>query len=232
MTPTQETVSLPGGMVTVQWRRSQRARRVSLRIDPRLGAVVVTLPNRAGQAAGRAMLDQHADWVHARLTALPAALALADGAAVPIAGVPHRIRHVPGARGGAWIEAGAIVVTGEPAFLPRRVADLLRDEARRRLTPMTQATAARIGLKPRRVVCKDTRTRWGSCSADGVIMLSWRLLMAPDFVQDYVVAHEVAHLRHMNHGPSFWALVRNLTPHADTGPHWLDRAGAGLLRVQ
>ncbi|MGI4955858.1 MAG: M48 family metallopeptidase, partial [Janthinobacterium lividum] len=87
------------------------------------------------------------------------------------------------------------------------------------------------GLRPRRVVVKDTRTRWGSCTADGTVMLSWRLLLAPEAVQRYVVAHEVAHLRHMNHGERFWALVRELTPHRAAAEAWLRSRGAGLQRM-
>jgi predicted metal-dependent hydrolase len=226
-----ELLSLPSGPAHVQWRRSARARRVSLRIDPRRGAVVITLPLRAGRRAGMALLMDHADWVAERLAALPRAIAFADGAMVPIGGVPHGIRHVPGARGGAWLEEGAILVTGEPEFLPRRVADFLRAEARRRLSVLVAAKTAQAGLATKRMTVKDTRSRWGSCAPDGSLAFSWRLVMAPPFVQDYVAAHEVAHLRHMNHGPRFWALVAQLTPQTDAAIAWLRTEGAGLLRI-
>ena len=91
--------------------------------------------------------------------------------------------------------------------------------------------AVQAGLTVRRLSIKDTRTRWGSCAADGALALSWRLVMAPDFVQDYVAAHEVAHLRHMNHGPRFWALVDQLTPHKHLAIPWLHEAGTALLRI-
>jgi predicted metal-dependent hydrolase len=178
-----------------------------------------------------ALLTDHAAWVAARLAALPAALAFADGAVVPIGGVPHRIRHAPGGRGGAWLDAGQILVSGDPAFLPRRVTDLLRMEARRRLGALVAAKSAQAGLAPRRVTVKDTRSRWGSCTPDRTLMFCWRLVMAPALVQDYVVAHEVAHLRHMNHGPRFWALVAELTEHREAAVAWLAQYGAGLLRA-
>ena len=226
-----ETMSLKHGPTQVQWRRSRRARRVSLRIDPARGVVVLTLPLRAARAAGMALLADHADWVADRLAALPGAVAFAPDAVMPIAGIPHRIRPMPASRGGAWLEAGSLCVAGEPAFLPRRVADFLRAEARRRLAALTLQVAAPAGLAARRVTVKDTRSRWGSCSADGTLMYSWRLLMAPPHVQHYVVAHEVAHLRHMNHGPHFWALVETLTPHRRAAVAWLHAHGAGLLRI-
>jgi len=228
---TCEFVPLPGGAAKVQWRRSSRARRVSLRIDPRDGAVVVTLPLRAGRPAGVALLMDHADWITSRLAALPGAVPFQEGALVPLDGVEHRIRHMPALRGSAWLEAGELQVAGDPAFLARRVADFLRAEARRRLSAMVAEKAALSGLKPSRITVKDTSTRWGSCAASRALAFSWRLVMAPRFVQDYVVAHEVAHLAHMNHGPRFWALVDTLTPHTKLAVRWLRDEGPRLMRV-
>lgn len=226
-----EILSLPSGPARVQWRRSARARRVSLRIDPRRGAVVVTLPPRAGRRAGMALLVDHADWVAERLAALPRAIVFADGAEVPLAGTPHCIQRVAAGRGGAWIAGETIMVAGAPEFLPRRVADFLRAEARRRFSALVASKAGAAGLTAKRVTVKDTRSRWGSCAPDGTIAFSWRLVMAPTFVQDYVAAHEVAHLKHMNHGARFWALVEQLTPHTQAAIAWLRAQGAGLLRI-
>ncbi|MBE7212631.1 MAG: M48 family metallopeptidase [Gluconacetobacter diazotrophicus] len=219
----------------VRWRRSPRARRVSLRIDPREGTVVVTLPSRASRRTGLALLRDHADWVARRLAALPPTVALADGAAVMLHGRPHPIRHVPDGRRGVWVEADEIRVSGEPAFLPRRTADFLRAEARKRLSALVKEVAGgRDGdtaLVPRRLSIRDTATRWGSCSADRTVMFSWRLVMAPPEVQHYVVAHELAHLRHMDHGNRFWALVERLTPHRAEAETWLRLNAATLLRT-
>jgi predicted metal-dependent hydrolase len=226
-----EIVSLPGGPARVEWRRSQRARRVSLRIDPRGGAVVVTLPPRAGRTAGVALLMNHAGWVAERLAALPGAIAFAHGSVVPLHGADHRIRHVPNGVGGVWVEKGEVRVSGDASFLARRVGDFFRAEARRRMSALVAAKAGVAGLRPLRIAVKDTRSRWGSCAANGCLSFSWRLVMAPRFVQDYVAAHEVAHLRHMNHGARFWALVRELTPHTDAAMEWLRTQGPRLLRV-
>jgi predicted metal-dependent hydrolase len=166
-----------------------------------------------------------------RLAALPGATPFADGAVVPLHGVAHRIRHVAGRVGGVWVEAGEILVAGDAAFLPRRVADFFRAEARRSLSALVAAKAGLARVTPQRVTVKDTRSRWGSCAASRNIAFSWRLVMAPRHVQDYVAAHEVAHLRHMNHGPRFWALVGELTPHTDAAVSWLHENGPRLLRV-
>jgi hypothetical protein len=229
--PRTELLTLPNGPTRVEWRRNRRARRVSLRIDPCGGGVVVTLPMRAGRGAGMALLMNHAEWVANRLAALPDALPFADGSEVPIGNVPHRIRHMPQARGGTWIEDGELHVSGAPEFLRRRVTDFLRAEALRRLSALVVAKAGRIGVTPRRISVKDTRSRWGSCAVDGSLAFSWRLVMTPEFVQDYVAAHEVAHLKHMNHGKRFWNVVDQLTPHAAEAIPWLRAEGFRLLRV-
>lgn len=225
-----ESLLLPHGPTRVHWRRSARARRVSLRIDPREGSVIVTLPLKTAQAAGRALLMEHASWVADRLARLPPPIVLTDGAEVPLDGQLLVVQHAPGGRGTRLVD-GALLVSGDAAFLPRRVLDFVRAEARRRLAAAAILKAEGAGLQVRRVVVKDTRTRWGSCTADGTLMFSWRLIMAPPEVQDYVVAHEVAHLRHMDHSPRFWALVQSLTPHRATAMRWLARGGAGLMRI-
>lgn len=227
-----ELVTLPSGPARVEWRRNARARRVSLRIDPSHGAIVVTLPPRASRRAGMALLMGHADWVASRLAALPVAICLADGAEVPISGVPHRICHHPDRRGGAWLEGSELHVTGAPEFLARRVVDFLRAEAARRLSALARDKAARAGVTPLRISIKDTTSRWGSCAPDGTLSFSWRLVMAPDFVQDYVAAHEAAHLLHMHHGPAFWNQVAALTAHTQRAMAWLRHEGPRLLRVR
>lgn len=227
----EELLSLPGGPTRVEWRRSARARRVSLRIDPRGGSVVVTLPPRAARTAGMALLMDHAAWVAERLAALPGPTPFAEGAIIPLHGADHRIVHTPRSRGGVWVDGHEILVAGAPEFLPRRVSDFLRAEARRRMSGLVLEKAGLAGLSPRRVTVKDTKSRWGSCAASRNIAFSWRLVMAPPFVQEYVAAHEVAHLRHMNHGPNFWALVGELTPAVDAAVAWLRQDGPRLLRI-
>jgi predicted metal-dependent hydrolase len=227
----QASLPLLAGDASVLWRRSARARRVSLRIDARAGKVVITLPTRAARSAGMALLADNASWVAQRLAALPPPVSFAPGGMVTIDGAPVPIRHAPGARGGAWLADGALHVTGEPEFLGRRVRDFLRAEARRRFAAAALAKAHEAGLSPRRVTVKDTSSRWGSCSPDGVLMFCWRLIMAPPFVQDYVVGHEVAHLRHLNHGAAFWKLCETLSPHRARADAWLHAEGAGLLRT-
>jgi predicted metal-dependent hydrolase len=233
MTPLLATEMVPvqGALAVVAFRRSARASKISLRIDATQGGIVITLPPRASRRAGLSLLQTHEAWVAEKLAALPSALPFIAGAAVPVRGVPHVIRALAAARGGAWLEGGEILVAGGPEFLARRVTDCLKRLARQRLTALAAEKGRLAGLTPKRVRVKDTRTRWGSCAPDGTLAFCWRLICAPDFVQDYVVGHEVAHLRHMNHGRQFWALTDALTPHREAADAWLGRHGQALLRI-
>ncbi len=214
----------------ITWRRSTRARRISLRFDVASGGVVLTLPPRASRAAGQRLLDSSADWIAARAGRLPAPIVLADGAWVPVHGVPRRI-VATGPRGVTALDGATLLVPGDPAFLARRVTDWLRAEARRTLEPLARARVAQLDRTVARVVLRDTRTRWGSCTAAGTLMFSWRLVMAPPWVQDYVVSHEAAHRVHMDHSPRFWAVLDGLCPARAAAEAWLAGEGVGLLRV-
>jgi len=231
--PGTEIVKLhaPPRAIPVRWRASARAQRVSLRICSREAEVVVTLPNLSLRRAGIALIREHADWVIDKLSRLSPPLDFVPGAALPLGGVPHVIRHEPRRRGGPFLEGGAMVVPGAGAFLRRRVTDFLRAEAQRRIARLAHPHAAALGVTPRAIRVKDTRSRWGSCAPDGTLAFSWRLVMAPEWVADYVVAHEVAHLRELNHSARFWALLDGLTPHREAAVAWLRAEGPALLRV-
>jgi predicted metal-dependent hydrolase len=150
---------------------------------------------------------------------------------VPFLGVNHHIHHSL-ARGPApvWSADGAILVSGRMEHASRRLADFFKREAKDLLAARAMEYAARLGLRPSRVSVRDTRSRWGSCSQGGSLSFSWRLIFAPEFVRDYVVAHEVAHLKEMNHSVRFWAHVKSLSPDVDRAREWLRDHGRGLLR--
>ena len=133
-------------------------------------------------------------------------------------------------RGGVWREDGGLLVSGYAEHVERRVRDFLKAEARREMSERAFAKARQIDRPIASLTLRDTRSRWGSCTPDGALSLSWRLVLAPLEVLDYVVAHEVAHLAHMNHGQRFWALTAKLTDQVEGPQRWLRDNGARLLR--
>lgn len=211
--------------------RSARARRASLRVDAARRRIVLTVPPRMPLATAAAFAQQQAAWIAARLGRLPERRPFADGAELPFFGAPHVVRHRPEARGTVWREAGEIHVAGGAAHLPRRLRDWLTGELRRELVPLVQAKSATVERPVRRITLRDNRSRWGSCGPDGTLTFSWRLVFAPPVVVDYMAAHEVAHLVHLNHSARFWALARHLSAGSlDEADGWLKRNGAELLQ--
>jgi predicted metal-dependent hydrolase len=208
----------------VSIRVNPRARRLLLRIDAASRQVELVLPKGVPAEHGLKFLAAQRGWIAARLLALPMPVPFAEGAIVPVFGVPHRIcRTSDPAAPPVAILGGEIRVRGDPAHLARRVRDHLVRLAREDLTRRARLCAARIGRSVTRVGVRDTKSRWGSCSAKGALSFSWRLVLMPEAVVDYVVAHEVAHLAEMNHGPRFWRLVQSLTPDCAMPRAWLKR---------
>jgi predicted metal-dependent hydrolase len=192
---------------------------------------VLTAPLRLPIDKAVGFAEAHAGWIAARLKRLPERRPFVDGAEVPYFGQPHRIRHRPESRGTVWREGSEIHVAGQSEHLPRRLREWLMVELRRELVPLVQAKAALVERRVKRITIRDNRSRWGSCGPDGTMTFSWRLVLAPPEVVDYLVAHEVAHLVHLNHGARFWALARKLTAGPMDPPHaWLRRHADLLLQ--
>ncbi len=228
---TPSATRLPGAPeITVALRRSARARRYSLRISQLDGKVTLTLPVRAPLNEGLAFLHDRESWILAHLRARPEAVVVGHGATIPVEGRAMPVRAAGGRH--PRIEGGQLLVPGDPAAAGRRVRAFLKQVARDRLAAASDRHAAALGREYRGLTLRDTRSRWGSCSAAGNLMYSWRLVMAPAAVLDYVAAHEVAHLEQMNHSPAFWALVARLCPGHDGPRAWLRRDGVTLHRYR
>lgn len=218
----------PGRATEIRVTRNPRARRISLRVDPADGAVALTVPWHVPVEEGVRFARRQGAWLRARLAAVPEGVPFADGAAFELLGRRVRVRHE--GKGPARMVGDEIVVGGEPAFLARRVRDFLKAEAKRALAAKARETAARLGKTVKSVRVADPKSRWGSAARDGRLSFSWRLALAPPFVFDYVVAHEVAHLAHMNHGRHFWATVEDLYGDPAPARAWLAANGAALHR--
>lgn len=225
------TLALADREVPLRVRRHPRARSIILRIDNHDGGVTLVLPRRVSLDEGLRFAAGKQAWIARRLAALPPRTAFADGATVPLLGVPHTIRHRPEGRGGVRREGGELHVFGRAEFLPRRLIDWLKAEARREIQPRAREKAARINCRVERVTVRELRSRWGSCSGSGCLSFCWRLILAPEAVLDYVVAHEVAHLAELNHGPRFRRLMGELAEGGvKDAERWLRRHGPGLQR--
>ena len=228
-------IAFDGSVYPVQLRRHRQARRYTLRIQATTREVVLTIPPRGTVKEASAFAHKHGGWIAARLGRLPEAAPFTDGALLPLRGVPHRISHRHTARGTVWTELGddgepLLCVAGQAPHLDRRIGDFLRREARHDLHAATSRYAAALGLSFKRITVRDQSSRWGSCSTNGMLSFSWRLILAPSQVLDYLAAHEVAHLVEMNHSPRFWRLVQRICPHHQGAKAWLDAHGADLHR--
>lgn len=224
------TVDVAGKTVNVTVRRNPRARRLYLRIDPVRADVVLVLPRGVGLQEGLRFAHDRRGWLAGRLAAMPPPTPFVDGATIPLLGEDVTIRHEPQGRGGVARHGNELRVPGRAEHLARRVRDWLRGRARTELATRSRALATQIGRQVARVRISDPKSRWGSCSSRGGLSYSWRLILAPPDVLDYVVAHEVAHLVEHNHGRRFWALVDSLAPGAQAARAWLLRHGNALLR--
>jgi hypothetical protein len=223
--------------VHVEVRRHPTARRLTLRVSQTRRAVIVTVPRRCRIDEAGLFVHRNLDWVRERLGNLPEPKPLVHGMRLPLRGIAHTVRFLSAAGRGPVVAVSSgprgeryIDVRGQAEHCPRRLRDWLYAEAKRDLDWQVSVHAERLGLKARRLSLRDQSSRWGSCSSSGVLSFSWRLILAPPEVLDYVAAHEVAHLAEMNHGPRFWALVRQTMPDMDTAKAWLHKNGLELHR--
>ncbi len=220
----------------IEVRRHPAARRLTLRVSRTRRAVIVTLPVQCGLDEAGSFLHRNMDWVKERLDSLPEPVPFCDKTLIPLRGTAHQIvmsghaslkRAVRIANGTSFPE---LHVPGSGEDAPRRLSTWLQREARRDLETCVAHHACRLGVAPKRIAVRDQSSRWGSCSTTGVLSFSWRLVLAPPAVLDYVAAHEVAHLLEMNHGRRFWALVRETCPGVDEAKRWLQIYGLDLHR--
>ncbi|WP_295316190.1 SprT family zinc-dependent metalloprotease [Roseobacter sp.] len=211
-------------------RRSARAKRISLRISQLDGRVTLTLPKRVPEAEAISFAREKETWIRGHLDARGSDVAVAPGAELPIGGQLHRVVAGSGRR--VSFAPGEVRVPGAAARTGRRLEGHLKQIARARLADASDHYAERLGRSYDRITLRDTRSRWGSCSSDGRLMYSWRLILAPPEVLDYVAAHEVAHLAEMNHSAAFWDGVRRIHGEYAAPRRWLRQHGADLHRYR
>jgi len=219
---------------SLELRRHPRARNLTLRVNAATRKIVATIPKRASRREAAGLILAHYAWITERLLNAPQVMAFIDGTEIPFRGKPHHIRfrsRTPGRGVVAQIhgETGSeLHVAGRPEHCPRRLKDWLVRTAKTDLAERVKLHASTLGVSYRRISVRDQSSRWGSCSSTGTLSFSWRLVLAPPNILDYVAAHEVAHLREMNHSPAFWLVVAQLCPDYKDAEHWLTNEGPDL----
>ncbi len=230
--PRKAWLDVDGRDVPVIISENVRAKRLTLRIQPGGEELRMSVPPHTAYGEIDGFLQKHRNWVAAKIARMPRVRAIADGAEIMLRGVPHIIVHQGRGRG---LVKGVddngdmqLHVFGDIRHLPRRVVDYLKKQARADLAKAVEFHSERLGVKAKSISIRDSKTRWGSCSSNGTLSFSWRIILAPPEILDYLAAHEVAHLREMNHSSRFWKLVDETCPHSKSSRQWLKMHGSTL----
>lgn len=230
--PEAVTLALTSGEVSIRLRQDPRAKRYLLRLPADASGPVLTIPRGGSLETAMDFASRHRGWLEGQLAARPAATPFAPGSEVPVRGRMHLIVATGKLRGLVSLQdtgsGPELHVPGDAQHVGRKVSDWLRRQARTDLTEAVERHCATIGRRATAISLRDTRSRWGSCASNGRLSFSWRLVLAPPEILDYVAAHEVAHLIEMNHSDRFWTLCRSLAPQTPSARLWLREHGASL----
>lgn len=226
-----------GTTYQVALKRNAAARRLILRVRADSGEVVLTLPKRTTLVTARDFLGRYGGWIADRVARLPQQVPFSEGAIIPLRGEMVRLVSSGLPRGRILLRPAddedslpALVIPGDGVHLPRRVLAYLKAEAKADFGAAAARYATALSVSISRITIKDTKSRWGSCSSSGALAFSWRLVMAPPHVLDYLAAHEVAHRVEMNHSSRYWKVVAGICPGWEAAESWLTRSGRGLHR--
>lgn len=222
------TIDLGDRTAPLTARVDRRARRLIVKVDPARGRVIVTAPSKRTLPEAIDFARTRAPWIARELDAGAIARPFASGQIFPYRGAPLEIEASGRVRGGVAIDQGKLIAGGDPRHFNRRITDWLKKEARATLTERVDHYAARLSRRRGPISIRDTRSRWGSCARDGALSFSWRLIMAPPDILDYVAAHECAHLVHLNHSPAYWRTLHSLGVDARAARDWFKTHGQSL----
>jgi predicted metal-dependent hydrolase len=232
--PEPQFIFVDNRQVSVSFRSNIRAKRMVLRLSRDSTGVTVTLPKRVSRTQALAFVEKSIPWISRQLERHTPSAVLGHGSIIPLRGIPHEVQSTSTRRGLITIDpvANIISVPGDAAHLGRRLQDWLKKLAKAELMEASTRYAKVMDVDFKRISIRDQKSRWGSCSASGDLSYSWRLILAPSHILDYVAAHEVAHRQHMNHGPKFWRLVLTHCPHAQQAKQWFKLHSAELHRFK
>ncbi len=235
---TETVPSLPvecvidGEIFLVHLKPMAQARRMVMRMSRDGRSFTMSVPPRQSRKRAIEFVEASRDWMRKALVKAGPALTFADGQSFPLRGIDVTIAATGKSRGVVRCEAetNIVHVPGQPEHLKRRLTDWLKREALAELEAVSSRYATAMQTKYAKLAVRDQKSRWGSCTSDGTLSYSWRLILAPPHVLDYVAAHEVAHLREMNHSPRFWRLVLTHCKEARVAKQWLKKNGQMLHR--
>lgn len=208
--------------------QSSRSKKLTLKIDSKSNIPTLSMPKLYSQKRAFDFVENHLDWIKDKLSESITPQKFKDGEVFSLFSKTVEIKHSPELRSGVRLEDNLLKVSGEITFLHRRVKDFIKKQAKEKLQKLSKEKAQVIGYKINNVVIKDTKSRWGSCSSNNNINYNWRVALAPEFVVEYLVSHEVSHLKHQDHSKDFWACVKNLMPNYIQGKNWLRTKGKEL----
>lgn len=208
--------------------QSASSKRLTLRIDAQERMPVLSVPKYCSQRRAIAFVNENLDWIYESLQKLPPIKEFTDGENISLFGQNIILRHINQLRGGVYLENGILYVCGDSQFMHRRVKDYIKKQAAQKFLQLSTQFAQQLGYQIHSVCIKDTKSRWGSCSTLRNINYSWRIALAPSFVIEYLMAHEVAHLKHPDHSDEFWHCVAELYPRWQQGRDWLQKNGKSL----
>ncbi|MEZ5939386.1 MAG: SprT family zinc-dependent metalloprotease [Hyphomonadaceae bacterium] len=205
-----------------------------MRIDPHAREAVATAPALRHALEAISFANERVEWIAERLGALPPPVRMRPGAYIPIRGVIHRLKRADSGRTVRVDKTGTVpqvLIPGPRESFSDKTRGFLRNAARTDLSERVRVHSETLNVQARSIAIKDMRSRWGSCSSEGRLNFSWRLVCAPPFILDYVAAHEVAHLREMNHSSRFWKQVEKCIPDWEEARNWLHERGSALYAI-
>ncbi|MCC3861907.1 M48 family metallopeptidase [Pseudemcibacter aquimaris] len=210
----------------------KRARRIKLRYDAENGRAIITLPPFTSKRSALSFAENHIDWLIEQRDKSPDIILMKPGSIIPFLGIDKTIIHEPDFPARVIMTEDEIIVGGRIEGFGVRIENFLKKEARLLIEPIAHELADKTGKSFKRIHIRDTKSRWGSCSSTGTLSFSWRLIMTPPEILEYVVAHEVAHISEMNHSSAFWAIVDQLVDNSKKSRKWLKTEGQNLMLIK
>ena len=227
-----KNIAYNGHKIPLRLRYNAKAKRIILRVDQETGGAIISLPRHASETEAISLVNERIDWIVDKISEFPPKITLTDGQSLTLMGQHITIRHRPDLKMGVQLIGSEMIASGMREHLHRRIVDWLKKYTKGIITPRANNMASQLECKINRISIRDTKSRWGSCSSQGNLSFCWRLIMTPEWVLNYVIAHEVSHLKHMDHSPEFWKIVGTFGVKPKQARLWLNQNSRVLQRIR